>query len=332
MTSLVIGASGFLGSHVARRLAARGEPVRVLIRSTSSTKSLEDLVADVRYGDVHDADSVRSAMQGCSVVYYCVVDARPWVAEKTLRHTNVDGLRTVIDVAAEFQLTKFVFTSSMGTIPLRTDRPANEDDSPHNWLDKGGAYIRSRVDAENLALGYARSGRVPVVAMCVANTYGPGDHLPTPHGGFLKAAARGHMPVYIRGACGEVVGVEDAAEALVLAAERGRVGERYIVAESFMSTRDVHEIAARSVGAPVARRGIPITLLKVAGAVSAAVSKVTRRETRLTPTTVRLMHIWQPLDHSKAVRELGWNPRSPEEYLADAARFFTTTSTKKDAQ
>lgn len=327
MTSLVIGASGFLGSHVVRRLQARGDDVRALIRTSSATTALDGLDVDVRYGDVHDPESIRAAMDGCSVVYYCVVDARAWIDAPTLRRTNVDGLRSVLDVAAGFELCRFVFTSSMGTIPLRTDRPATETDGPHNWLHRGGAYIRSRVEAEELALSYAQDGRVPVVAMCVANTYGPGDHLPTPHGAFLKAAARGRLPTYIRGACGEVVGIEDAAAALVLAGERGRPGERYIIAERFMSTRDVHDTAARAVGAPVARWGIPIVALKVAGVLSAAASSITGRETRLTPTTVRLLHVWKPLDHSKATRELGWNPRPAEDYLADAARFFTTGPT-----
>jgi dihydroflavonol-4-reductase len=330
MTSLVIGASGFLGSHVTRRLCERGEDVRVLIRRTSSTRALDGLDLDVRYGDVHDAESVRAAMDGCSVVYYCVVDPRPSMPEAQLRHTNIEGLRVVLDVAAEMPLKKFVFTSSMGTLPIRRDRPAREEDGPHNWLRKGGAYIRSRVDAEAMLLTYAHDGRVPAVAMCVANTYGSRDYLPTPHGGMLAAAARGRLPVYVRGACGEIVGIEDAAEALVLAAERGRIGERYIVAERFLSTREVHDMAARAVGAPAARWGIPLMLLKAVAAINGAVASLTRRHTDLTSTTVRLMHIWAPLDHSKAVRELGWSPRPAEEYLAEAARFFRET-TQPDA-
>ncbi|MGI5330501.1 NAD-dependent epimerase/dehydratase family protein [Actinomadura nitritigenes] len=335
MTALVMGASGFLGSHVVRQLRRRGDDVRVLIRSTSSTHALEDLLddpaLDVRHGDVHDADSVRRAMDGCDVVYYCVVDARPWVDADALFRTNVDGLRTVLDVAAGLPLNRFVFTSSVATLPLRRDRPAREDDGPHNWSRKGGAYVRSRVAAEELALSYAREGRVPAVAMCVANTYGPGDHLPTPHGRFLAAAARGRLPFYIRGTGAEIVGVEDAAQALLLAADRGRVGERYIVSERYLPTREVHDIAARAVGVPPVRWGVPLTVMKVAGAVSGVLARLRGRETRLTTTTVRLMHVWRPLDHGKAERELGWRSRPAERYLADAARFFTAPRPRKDA-
>ena len=120
-TKLVIGASGFLGSHVAKQLIARGErDVRVLIRPTSSTCGIDGLPVDVRYGDIFDTEALRAAMDGCDVVYYCVVDARPWLRDpRPLWRTNVDGLRNVLEVASDADLYRFVFTSSIGTIGLR---------------------------------------------------------------------------------------------------------------------------------------------------------------------------------------------------------------------
>ncbi|WP_156448355.1 NAD-dependent epimerase/dehydratase family protein, partial [Mycobacterium sp. NAZ190054] len=197
-TKLVIGASGFLGSHVVKQLIAGGEgDVRVMIRSTSSTRGIDGLPVDVRYGDIFDTDALRGAMAGCDVVYYCVVDARPWLRDpRPMVRTNVDGLRNVLDVGVEADLHRFVFTSSIATIGLADGGLADER-TAHNWLDRGGAYVRSRVEAENMVLGYCAEKGLPAVAMCVSNTYGPGDFLPTPHGGMLAAAVRGKLPFSI---------------------------------------------------------------------------------------------------------------------------------------
>ncbi|CAA0118552.1 Aurachin B dehydrogenase [Mycolicibacterium vanbaalenii] len=319
---LVIGASGFLGSHVTKQLVARGDDVRVLIRTTSSTRAIDGLPVDVRHGDVFDTASLRSAMDGCDVVYYCVVDARPWLRDPApLWRTNVDGLRTVLDVAAQADLARFVFTSSIGTIG-RSEHGLADENTAHDWLDVGGEYIRSRVAAEKLVLEACGDRGLPGVAMCVANTYGPGDWLPTPHGGLLAAAVRGKLPFYIDGYEAEVVGVEDAAQALLLAGERGRIGERYIVSERFMSTREIHEIACTAVGVAPPRWGVPIRLMSAAGYVSSALAGLRGTDTRLTPLNIRLMHIMTPLDHSKAVRELGWQPRPTPEAIVAAAQFF----------
>jgi nucleoside-diphosphate-sugar epimerase len=207
-TKLVIGASGFLGSHVVKQLVARGDDVRVLIRATSSTRGIDGLVVDVRHGDIFDTESLRAA-------------------------------------------------SSIGTIG-RVENGLADESTAHNWLDVGGDYIRSRV----------------------------------------------------------------AAEAMVLAGERGRIGERYIVSERFMSTREVHEIACNAVGVAPPKWGIPIRLMSAAAHVSSLVARLRGKDTKLTPLSILLMHIMTPLDHSKAVRELGWHPRPTPEAIVAAAHFF----------
>ncbi|MDG4668603.1 NAD-dependent epimerase/dehydratase family protein [Mycobacterium sp. 236(2023)] len=322
-TKLVIGASGFLGSHVTKQLIARGHAdVRVLIRTTSSTLGIDGLPVDIRYGDIFDTQALRDAMAGCDVVYYCVVDARPWLRDPgPMWRTNVDGLRNVLDVAADADLFRFVFTSSIGTIGV-VDGGLADEATTHNWLDAGGEYIRSRVAAEEMVLRYCSEKALPGVAMCVANTYGPGDFLPTPHGGMLASAVRGKLPFYIDGYDAEVVGIEDAARAMILAGERGRVGERYIVSERFMSTREVHEIGCAAVDVAPPRFGIPIRAMSAAGHVSAAIAQLRNKDTMLTPLNIRLMHIMTPLDHSKAQRELGWEPQPTSEAIVAAAHFF----------
>ncbi|BBX89414.1 NAD-dependent epimerase/dehydratase family protein [Mycolicibacterium boenickei] len=323
---LVIGASGFLGSHVARRLVERGEDVRVLIRSTSSTRGIDDLDVERVYGDIFDPESVRDAMDDCDVVYYCVVDARAWLSDPApLWRTNVEGLQEVLDVAVEAGLSKFVFTSSIATIGIAESGCATED-LPHNWLDVGGDYVHTRVLAEQMVLRYAREHGLPAVAMCVSNTYGPGDWLPTPHGGLVAAAVRGRMPFYVKGAAAETVGIADAAEALILAGERGRVGERYIVSERFMTAREIYQTACAAVDVEPPRRGIPVRVLAAAGAVVDPLARLRKKENQLSPLTVRLMHVMSPMDHGKAVRELGWQPRPTTEAIAEGARFFTSSS------
>ena len=234
---LVIGASGFLGSHVTRALVERGDDVRVLIRTTSSTAAIDDLNVERCYGDIFDDDALTAAMTGCDDVFYCAVDTRAWLRDPTpLFRTNVEGLRHVLDAAVAADLHRFVFTSSLATIGLRDNGVATEEDT-FNWADRAGGYIRSRVAAEDLVLSYAREQGLPAVAMCVSNTYGPRDFGPTPHGMFVAAAASGKVPFYVKDAANEVVGIEDAAGALLLAAERGRIGERYIVSERMLSAR-----------------------------------------------------------------------------------------------
>lgn len=154
----MIGASGFLGSHVTRQLVASGADVRVMLRRTSSTKGIDDLEVERCYGDVFDDDALRAAMAGCDIVYYCVVDARMWLRDPApLFRTNVDGLRHVLDAALDADLKKFVFTSTAGALAISNTQVVTEDD-PHNW-DQGGAYIEARVAAEKLVLSYARATR-----------------------------------------------------------------------------------------------------------------------------------------------------------------------------
>lgn len=327
---LVIGASGFLGSHVTRRLTERGERVRIMVRPTSSLRALHWADVEIVYGEIGDPSSLRAAMDGCDVVYYCVVDARPWVRDPSvLFRTNVEHLRTVLDVAAAAGLRKFVFTSSVATLPIG-DEIVAEESGPHNWQRLGGAYVQSRVQAEDLVLAYARDRGLPAVAMCVANTYGPGDYLPTPHGGFVASAARDKLPMYVRGAGAEVVDIRDAAEALILAGERGRAGERYIVSAGWRNTHELHDLAASVTGARPARFGLPQWLLQIAGVAGEIVARYSGKDIRVTRTTMRLMHTMTPLDHSKAERELGWRPRPIEETVTDAARFFTRPRRRPD--
>lgn len=317
---LVIGASGFLGSHVTRRLVRDGHAVRVMLRRTSSTRGIDDLDVQRCYGDLFDDQALQAAMTGCDDVYYCVVDARMWLRDPApLFRTNVEGLRHALDAAVMADLRKFVFTSTAGTLAINDHRPVTEDD-PHNWTE-GGPYIAARVAAENLVMEYARDKGLPAVALCPSTTYGPGDWQPTPHGSLIAQVAAGRFPFYLDFSS-EVVGIEDAARAMVFAADRGRVGERYIISDRYMSTREVHEIAADAVGAIRPRVGLPLGLLSVAARGNDLAARLLKRDLPFAAVGMKMAELMSPLDHGKATRELGWEPEPVEESIRKAARFF----------
>jgi nucleoside-diphosphate-sugar epimerase len=320
LKKLVIGASGFLGSHVTRQLVEAGEHVRVMLRHTSDTRALDDLPVERCYGDVFDDAAIAEAMVGCDVVYYCVVDARMWLRDPTpLFRTNVEGLRHVLDAAVEAGLHRFVFTSTTGTLAISDNKPVSEDDV-HNWTD-GGAYIASRVQAENLLLSYCREKNLPGVALCISTTYGPGDWQPTPHGSLIARVAAGKFPFYFNFSS-EVVGIKDAARAMLLAAERGEIGQRYIISDRYLSTRDVHAVAARAAGRRPPRVGIPMGLLYAGARLNDLASRLLKRDLPFAVVGLRMAELMSPLDHSKAARELGWEPEDVDIAIDEAAKFF----------
>ena len=325
MKKLVIGASGFLGSHVTRQLVeagASGDNVRVMLRRNSSTKGIDDLDVERCYGDVFDDDALRAAMTGCDVVYYCVVDARMWLRDpEPLFRTNVDGLRHVLDAALDADLKRFVFTSTIGALAISDSRLVTEDD-PHNW-DQGGAYIEARVAAEKMVLSYAHDKGLPAVAMCVATTYGPRDWAPTPHGSVLAQVAAGRFP-FNMGYAAEVVGIEDASRAMLLAAEHGRSGERYIISDRYMSVRELHEIAATAVGRRPPRIGIPMPVLRAGARINDVLARLLRRDLPFAYAGMEMVKLMSPLDHSKAERELGWTPEPVEDSIRKAAVWFAS--------
>ncbi len=322
MPSLVIGGNGFLGSHLVRQLVDAGDEVRVFTRPTSDLRTLAGLDVDHVTGDLFDNDAVARAMTGCDVVFHCAVDTRAWLRDPApLYRTNVEALNSVLDVAARMSLRKFVFTSTAATIGRVYGRRATEDDV-FNWAARAPEYVRSRVAAEDLVLRRAQDDAVPAVAMCVANTYGPGDWQPTPHGAFVAGAALGKLPFTVRGCRAESVGIDDAAQALLLAAHRGDVGERYIVSERSIDTGEIVAIAAATAGRQPPRVVLDRAALYTLGALGSARAALTRTPVQLTIPSVRLMHFMSEMDHGKAERDLGWHPRPVTEAIADGARFW----------
>ena len=318
---LVIGANGFLGSHVTRQLVADGHDVRAMVRPNAMTIGIDDLAVTRYHGDIWDNDTLREAMAGVDDVYYCVVDTRGWLRDPApLFRTNVEGTRNVLEVAKDAGLHRFIFTSSYVTVGRRRGHVASEDDI---IVDRGlTPYVRSRVQAENIVLKYAKEHGLPAVAMCVSTTYGSGDWGRTPHGAIIAGAAFGKLPFVMGGIELEAVGVDDAARAMILAAERGHVGERYLISEKMISNADVVRIAAEAAGVPAPTKSIPLPLSYALAAAGSVKAKLRGTDEQLSMGSLRLMRAEAPVDHGKAVRELGWQPRPVEESIREAARFW----------
>jgi dihydroflavonol-4-reductase len=331
VTVLVIGANGYLGSHVTRQLVDDGQDVRVMVRDGANTVGIDDLKTTRFVGDIWNNDVLREAMGGCDVVYYCVVDTRGWLKDPApLFRTNVDGTRNVLETAKGAGLRRFIFTSSYVTVGRKRGRVATEDDtiadggetSPTNRLRGLTPYVRSRVQAEEMVLQYARDHGLPAVAMCISTTYGGGDWGRTPHGAIVAGAAFGKLPFVMNGIELEAVGVDDAARAMILAAENGRVGERYLISEKMITNAEVARIAAEAAGVAPPARSIPIAVSYALATMGTVKARLRGTDEQFSLASLRLMRAEAPVDCAKARRELGWEPRPVEEPIREAARFW----------
>jgi len=318
---LVAGASGFVGSHIVRQLVRQGRRVRAMFRKTSNTRAVQDLNVEIVYGDVLEPATLRSAMQGCSTVFYSVLDPRFWLSDTTpLYRNNVEGLINAMDVALECGVQRFIFTSTMGTLGFNPDGPVTED-IEFNWADRASAYIRARKQAEDELLRYCREKSLPAISLCIANTYGPEDFGPTPHGKMLADVGAGRA-TRTTDSSAPSVDVRDAAQAALLAEQYGRVGERYIIANEYISNREFFGIATELSGQPPLKV-VPLWLAGVVASVAECIFKLTgRKDYLLSRDAVFLSNCFKELDNGKARRELHWNPRPIRETIQDALAWY----------
>jgi nucleoside-diphosphate-sugar epimerase len=324
--ALVMGASGNVGACVTRHLVSAGADVRVLLRKSSFTKGIDGFDVDRYYGGLFDSADVAAAMADRDVVYYCVVDTRAELRDPApLFKTNVDGLRSVLDVAVHANLRRFVFLSTIGTIAVGKNGETVDEDTPFDWADQAGGYIESRRQAERLVLSYVAEHGLPAVVANVSNPYGPPDWQPR-QGMFVKLAALGKLPFYVRGVGAEVVGIDDVADALLLAAQRGRIGQRYIVSERFMTQRELVSIAAEAVGARPPRLGVPMAVLNGLARLSDAVGALVHRDFPMSRQSARLVELTSPASHDKATRELDWHPTPTADFIRRAAQTYLQRS------
>jgi len=315
--TLVTGASGFIGWHVARLLGERGHKVKALVRPSSKLRELD---AEPVTGDLRDAASLDRAVAGCGLVFHVAADYRLWArAPNELYESNVEGTRHLLEAARRAGVERVVYTSTVGCIGIPKDGLGDET-VPVTLEEMAGAYKRSKFLAERVALDFAASG-FPVVVVNPTAPVGDHDVKPTPTGKIVLDFLKGAMPAFIDTGL-NLVDVRDTAEAHLLAAERGRPGERYIVGSENLTLAAILEKLARLTGRKAPRMKLPYAVAYAAGVVTTGWARVTGRPPLAPLDAVRMAKKKMFVSIEKARRELGFSPGPVDGALGRAVEWF----------
>jgi dihydroflavonol-4-reductase len=315
--TLVTGASGFIGWHIARLLVERGHSVRALVRPGSRVDGVQ---VETVAGDLRDSASVRKAVAGCGLVFHVAADYRLWAADPgELYRSNVDGTRNLLKAARTAGVERFVYTSTVGCIGVPEDGEGDEDQAVH--VDQmAGAYKRSKFLAEQAALEFARSG-FPVVIVNPTAPVGDHDIKPTPTGKIVLDYLKNEMPAFIDTGL-NLVDVRDTAEGHLLAAEHARLGERYILGGENLTLAQILEKLAAITGRTAPRIRLPYTVAYAAALASTGWARITGRPPRVPLDGVRMARKKMWVSHRKARKELGFEPRPVDGALRRAVEWF----------
>ena len=319
--SLVTGATGFVGSAVARALMVRGRRVRVLARPNSDRRNLAGLAVEIAEGAMEDPRSLARAVAGCRYVYHVAADYRIWVPDPApMFRANVDGTRDLLTAALDAGVERVVYTSSVATLGLVPGGSADEE-TQNSIDDMIGPYKRSKFMAEEVARGLARERGLPVVIVNPSTPVGPGDIKPTPTGRLIVEAARGQMPAFVDTGL-NIVHVDDVAEGHLAAAEKGRIGERYILGGENMALAEILAEVAQAVGRRPPWLRVPHGVLFPVAIGAELAARVSGRDPFVTLDGVRMSRKKMYFTSEKASRELAYAPRPAREAIADAVTWF----------
>lgn len=319
--NLVTGATGFIGANLVRELLCQGEAVRVLVRPGSDRRNLESLSVELAEGDLGDRASLRRALRGSVRCFHVAAAYQLWVRDpRQMYATNVEGTRALLEEAAEAGVERVVYTSSVGTLGIPSDDSPGTEETPVGLEEMVGHYKRSKFLAEREAEGLAAKG-VPVVIVNPSAPVGPWDVKPTPTGRMIVDYLRGKMFAYLETGV-NVVHVRDVARGHILAAEKGRVGEKYILGNRNLTLLQVFAVLERLSGIPAPRWRIPYPVAFVAGTAFELGSRLTGREPRVSVTAVRMARKRMFFDPGKAIRELGLPQTPVEEAFREAVEWF----------
>jgi dihydroflavonol-4-reductase len=330
LKAFVTGATGFLGSHVARVLADQGAELRVLVRPTSNLKNLEGLKAETATGDLRDAASLEKAMAGCDTVFHVAADYRLWVRDpEEMYRSNVEGTRALLEAARKNGVRRVVYTSSVATVGFNSHgnpdaRPADED-SPVSLADMIGPYKRSKFMAEQVAMEAGRNG-LHVVTVNPTTPVGEQDIKPTPTGRIVVDFLKRKFPAYVDTGL-NLVDVRECARGHVAALEKGKSGERYILGGENLTLKQILDELGKITGLPSPHVKLPYVVAFAAGVVDEAITGgILRREPRATVDSVRMGKKKMFASSAKAERELGWKIVPVEAALRRAVEWFRTNS------
>jgi dihydroflavonol-4-reductase len=322
LKTFLTGATGFLGSHVARVLAAQGAELRLLVRSTSNLKNIEGLHAETATGDLRDPASLEKAMSGCDTVFHVAADYRLWVRDpQEMYRSNVDGTRAILEAARKNGIRRVVYTSSVATMGFtRNGHPADED-APVALDDMIGHYKRSKFMAEQLAMNAGRSG-MQVVIVNPTTPVGEQDIKPTPTGRIILDFLKRKFPAYVDTGL-NLVDVTECARGHVAALERGKSGERYILGGEDLTLKQILDKLAAITGLSSPTVKLPYFFAFAAAAVDETITgRILHREPRATIDAVRMGRKKMFASSAKAEREVGWKIVAVENALRRAVEWF----------
>jgi dihydroflavonol-4-reductase len=306
MTTLVTGAAGFLGSHVTRQLVASGEAVRVLLRASSSNRAIADLPLEYITGDLRDKASLQRAVNGAQSIFHVAADYRLWARKnREIYDSNVGGTKNLLEAAKQAGVKKFIYTSTVATIAV--DRPELPTEATNARLEEMvGHYKRSKWQAEEEVRSAARAGFPAVIAM-PTTPVGPWDWKPTPTGKIILDFLNGKMPGYVETGL-NFVGVEDCAAGHLLVAERGKIGERYLLGAENLTLKGLLDALEKITGLPAPKLKIPHGLALGVAYANTAFSRLIGREPSIPVEGVKIAHHTMFVDSSRAQRERGFRP------------------------
>jgi len=324
MLAFVTGATGFLGSHVARVLADQGADLRLLVRPTSILKNLEGLKAETATGDLRDAASLAKAIAGCDTVFHVAADYRLWVRDPDeMYRSNVEGTRAILDAARKSGVRRVVYTSSVATMGFTSNGTPADEDSPVALADMIGHYKRSKFMAEQVAIEAGRSG-LHVVIVNPTTPVGEQDIKPTPTGRIVVDFLQRKFPAYVETGL-NLVDVRECARGHVSALERGKSGERYILGGENLTLKQILDKLGRITGLPSPKVKLPYVFAFAAAVVDEAITgRMLKREPRATVDTVRMGKKKMFASSAKAERDLGWKIVPVDEALRRAVEWFRT--------
>lgn len=322
MTTLVTGAAGFVGSHVARQLVGAGHAVRLLVRHNSNLRALEGLRAECVEGDLRDRISLERALKGVRRVFHVAADYRLWARNpKEIYESNVAGTRRLLELAAREGVERVIYTSTVATIAVPQLGDALPNEETNATLDQMiGHYKRSKFLAEEEAQKAAACG-LPVVIVNPTTPVGPGDWKPTPTGRIIVDFLNGKMPAYVDTGL-NLAPVEDVAAGHLLAAELGKTGERYILGGRNMTLREILEALSLITGRSAPRLKLPHAVALAAGYADEWIARLTGREPQIPVEGVRMSRHRMFVASDKAERQLGYRPGSVEAALECAVKWY----------
>lgn len=321
MTTLVTGATGFVGSHVARQLVTAGHSVRVLVRRSSDCRMIEGLSVERAEGDLRDSASLDRALHGVRRVFHVAADYRFWTpVVDEIYQNNVEGTRHLLEASGRAGVEKFVYTSTVATIAVHREGALPNEETQATLDEMIGHYKRSKFLAEQEAMKAAAAG-VAVVIVNPTAPVGPGDWKPTPTGRIILDFVNGRMPAYVDTGL-NVAAVEDVAAGHLLAAEKGRVGERYILGGCNMTLKQILDALSSITGRPAPRMRLPHAVALAAGYADEWFSRLTGREPQIPVDGVKMSRHRMFVASDKAERELGYKPSSVEDALVRAVQWY----------